>query len=241
MGDEFGWQRPSPPPFSEAPNWSAPALPPVGAAAPAGTAAPTPPPNGRSRWSRRRTVSTAVIAAAAGALAFAGVSVASAQSSGTTPPSTAAPSTPSTTTPQKPPGPRGFRGGLGPFVGGLGAGGAIHGEYVRPNGSGYQTVDVQVGTVQKVSQTSIEVKSADNFDKTYSVTTNTVVNAGRDGIGTVKAGDKVSVSAVVNGTTPEARSVMDSTSLGSIRQHWSPQPPPSTGSPSTGSPSTSTP
>ena len=61
-----------------------------------------------------------------------------------------APTTP-TTLPGAPPG-RGFaKGGFRPGafgiggLGGLGGGGGIHGEFVRPSGTGYQTVDTQVG------------------------------------------------------------------------------------------------
>jgi hypothetical protein len=180
----------------------------------------------------------------AGALALVGVGVASAQSSGTTTttPSTVAPSTTSPT-PKPAAGPRGLSGKGFPGPGGpggldgFGPGGTIRGEFVRPNGSGgYQTVDTQTGVVQAgVSNTSIAVKSADGVTKTYSVTTNTVVNSGRDGIGSVKAGDTVEIEAVVpaSGGTPEAASIVDRTSLGSIQGHWKPQRPATPSTPPT--------
>ena len=137
-------------------------------------------------------------------------------------------------------GPR-FRGGPGgAYVGPMGRpmggpGGAIHGEYVAPDGSGgYRTVDVQTGQVTSVSSDAISVKSADGFSKTYSVDQNTVVNAGRDGIGNVKNGDTVAVNAVVTNGKAAARSVTDRTTLGQIRQHWNPNgPKPSTSTPTT--------
>ena len=117
---------------------------------------------------------------------------------------------------------------------------------MRPNGTGYQTVDTQTGVVQPgVSATSIEVKSADGFDKKYTVTTNTVVNSGRDGIGSVKAGDTVQIEAVVTGNDAEAASIVDRTALGNIQGHWRPAKPapstPSTTAPPAAAPATTTP
>jgi hypothetical protein len=177
-----------------------------------------------------------------------GVSVSAAEGGpNARPAATTASTTPGNTAPT--PGPRKeFRGhGFGPggpaWAGGLAGpgGGVLHGEFVRRNGNGYQTVDVQVGQVTAVNSSSITVKSADGFSKSYSVTTNTLVNAGRDGIGTVKVGHNVSIQAVVNGTTTEAASIVDQTTIGSIHQHWWPAPPPSASAPSTPAPSGSAP
>jgi hypothetical protein len=177
---------------------------------------------------RRRRV--AAIAVLAGVLLVGGIGVAVAQTGGS---STTTPSSSPTTVPgqQGPRGPRGpggpggpmgrFKGGPGPGFGG--PGGAIHGEYVTPDGSGgYRTVAMQVGDVTSVSSDSITLKSADNYSRTYSVDQNTVVNSGRDGIANVKNGDKVAVNAVVNGGKAAARSIQDQTTLGQIRQHWNP-------------------
>jgi hypothetical protein len=111
--------------------------------------------------------------------------------------------------------------GLGGF-GGLGRGGALHGEFTirKPDGNGFQTVAVQTGEVTAVSPSSITVKSEDGFSRTYSVDENTVVGSGRDGIGTVKTGDTVRVAGVVDGGQAKAAAVMDSTSLGRIGEHW---------------------
>jgi hypothetical protein len=182
----------------------------------------------------------AIATVTAGALAIVGVSVASAQSSGTTTtttPSTAAPSTPKPgqAGPRRVPGGPGFGAFAGP--GELAGGATIHSESVRRSGTGYQTVDTQVGTVKIItSNTSIEVVSADGFDKTYAVTANTVVNSGRDGIGSVKAGHTVQVVAVVNNGTAEAASIIDTTTLGAIGGHWKPAAPAAPSTPSTTTP-----
>ena len=95
---------------------------------------------------------------------------------------------------------------------------------MQPDGNGgYRTVDQQVGDVTSVSSDSITVKSADGFSKTYSIDQNTVVNSGRDGIGNVKNGDKVSVNAVGTGGKAAARNIQDITTLGQIRDHWNPK------------------
>ena len=114
--------------------------------------------------------------------------------------------------------------------------GAIHGEFVVPNGSnGYRTLDVQRGQVTSVSSDSITVKSADGFSKTYDVDQNTVVDSGRDGIGNVKKDDTVDLTAVASGGKASAMSINDETNLGSIRQHWNPntQSPPTSAAPAT--------
>ena len=114
-----------------------------------------------------------------------------------------------------------FKGGPEPGFGG--PRGAIHGEFVAPDGSGgFRTVAMQMGDVTSVSSDSITVKSADNYSRTYSVDQNTVVNSGRDGIANVKNGDKVAVNAVVTSGKAAARSIQDMTTLGQIRQHWNP-------------------
>jgi hypothetical protein len=180
-----------------------------------------------------------VIAAVAAVMLGGGIGAAVAQTSGGST-STTAPGAPGAKGPRGPGGPGGpggrFRGGPAFGFGG-GPGGSIHGEFVQPDGSGgYRTVDQQVGDVTSVSSSSISVKSADGFSKTYSVDQNTVVNAGRDGIGSVKNGDKVSVNAVVTNGQAAARSVQDQTTLGQIRQHWNPNAP--QGGPQQGGPPT---
>jgi hypothetical protein len=153
-------------------------------------------------------------------LALGGAGIAFAASSGS--------STPSTTTPSKPtpPGPghinRGFR-GFGPGgrlgfggVGGLGQ--VLHGEFTTKAGSGFRTVEVQVGKVTKVSTTSITVQSADKYSHTYAVTASTMVDAERDGIGSVAVGDQVQVLATSVNGTDTATNIVDTTKIGASRK-----------------------
>ena len=129
-----------------------------------------------------------------------------------------------------------FGGFGGPGFGGLGfggLGGVIHGQLTEPkSGGGYQTVDVQRGTVTAVSSSSITVKSADGFTATYAVSSSTEVNAQAAGIGTVKTGDTVEVEATVSGDTATAASIVDETSIRSSRGSFGfpagPPSPPST-------------
>jgi hypothetical protein len=112
----------------------------------------------------------------------------------------------------------GFPGGIpgGPFRfarGPLGAG-LIHGQFTAPkSGGGYQTVDVQQGTVTAVSGNSVTVKSADGYTFTYTVSSKTVVDAQAAGIGSVKKGDTVFVTATVSGTTATAADILDLTAV----------------------------
>src|SRR5215813_5500954 len=70
-------------------------------------------------------------------------------------------------------------------------GSVAHGAAVLPKpGGGYQTVAFQNGKVTAVSSTSITLRSADGYSRTYRVTSSTLVNAQRDGIGSVKAGNQ---------------------------------------------------
>lgn len=105
-------------------------------------------------------------------------------------------------------------GGVG--LGGLG--GAIHGQFTEPKaGGGYQTVAVQRGTVTVVSSSSITVKSADGFSATYAVSSSTEVNAIAAGIGTVKVGDTVDLTATVSKGTATAASIIDMTAIRASR------------------------
>ncbi|HET7014561.1 MAG TPA: hypothetical protein VFI65_11655 [Streptosporangiaceae bacterium] len=108
--------------------------------------------------------------------------------------------------------PGGFPGGIAfPF----GVGGALHGQFVvAKSGGGYQTVDVQRGKVTAVSSTSLTVKSTDGFTATYAVSSSTIVDAQRDGIGSVKSGNQVYVSATVSGSRATATSIFDLTLIG---------------------------
>ena len=158
----------------------------------------------RTAWqgSRRFAVMAGVITL--GVLAGAGVAVAATSSSGqpAAPGASSSPS-PSAVRPHFPP-----KGawrmplpGGGPFAfGGPGALGgllsAVHGTAVVPKpGGGYQTVAFQNGKVTAVSSTSVTLHSADGYSHTYQVTSSTMVNAQRDGIGSIKDGNQVVVTA----------------------------------------------
>ena len=175
----------------------------------------------RTAWqgSRRFAVMAGVVTL--GVLAGAGVAVAATSSSGqpATPGASASPSpSPSSSVrPHFPP-----KGawrmpppGGGPFAfGGPGAlgglFGAVHGSAVVPkSGGGYQTIAFQNGKVTAVSGTSITLRSADGYSRSYQVTSSTLVNAQRDGIGSIKAGQQVIVTATVSGSTATATRVID--------------------------------
>ncbi|MEV6271633.1 hypothetical protein AB0L64_31015 [Kribbella sp. NPDC051936] len=85
----------------------------------------------------------------------------------------------------------------------------MHGEFVvQKDGGGYQTVGTQSGSVTAVSNTTITVKSADGYTRTYVVNADTKVN--RDGkIADIKTGESVRIRAVVSGDTATASSIDD--------------------------------
>jgi hypothetical protein len=176
-----------------------------------------------------------------GALLLAGIGVAAAQTDDTPPPSNppAAEGRPPAAEGQAPAdGPRegaragrpeggkqGGRPGGGGKHGGPG-GHALHGSFVVPDGDdGFRTMEVQNGIVTAVSSSSITVRSADGFSKTYVVDDNTIVNAGRDGIADVKENDTVHVDAVVEGNTSKARRIHDTTTNQAIRKQANPKAP----------------
>jgi hypothetical protein len=125
--------------------------------------------------------------------------------------------------------PGGFGFGFGgPF-------GAVHGQFVVPRaGGGYQTIDTQRGSVTAVSATSITVKSADGFSKTYQVVSSTNVDARQNGIAAVKTGHQVMVTATDGGSTATAVSILDFNLLPAMHggpgwNHPAPTAPPTTG------------
>jgi len=170
--------------------------------------------------SRRPYVLAGVAVAAL--LGGAGAALAATNSSGTPATQSAVVTTPD---PTPSPGQPGQPGAAGPSqrhfvkirVGG-GLSGVLHGQFVvaKPGG-GDETVDVQNGRVTAVSSTSITLKSSDGFTKTYVVTSSTLVDAQRDGIGSVKVGNQASVQATVSGSTATAASIMDRTL---VQQKW---------------------
>jgi hypothetical protein len=198
----------------------------------------------RSSWRDRvkHAPRAAVIAGLVAVLAVGGTGVAFAAGSGSSS-TTAPPSTSPTTTPAKAKGPHGpfGRAGFGPLrglgglgLGGMAGGGVVHGTVTVRTSSGYKTLDIQLGTVNNVSPTSITVASPDGYTKTYAVTSATLVNSQAAGINSVKAKDQVSVVATVSGTSATdpatATSIVDLTKIKGSWKAFGFGPPPANGS-----------
>ena len=178
----------------------------------------------RAAWPGSRRVAVLAGVVTAGVLAGAGVAVAATSSSSPTPTPTASPTAspaPSARPPLHALPPKGvpwrIHGALpfgpafaGPGLLGGGLFGAVHGTVVVPkSGGGYQTVAFQNGKVTAVSSTSITLRSADGYSRAYQVTSSTLVNAERDGIGSIKAGNQVMVDATLSGSTATATRIID--------------------------------
>jgi hypothetical protein len=102
----------------------------------------------------------------------------------------------------------------------------VHGQFVASApGGGFQTKAVQSGQVTAVSGSSITVRSADNYTKTYRVTSAARVFPG-NGISSVKSGDQVRLLATVHGSAATVTTIIDLSKLPSkgLRpgggQHW---------------------
>ncbi|HEY6744698.1 MAG TPA: hypothetical protein VI357_03165 [Mycobacteriales bacterium] len=136
----------------------------------------------RPKWSTRRTGAVTAVAAAA-VLAIGGVAVAHGGDSGST----------GTTQDGGPGG-----AGRGAFPGAgtqAGLAGALHGTFVTESGGTYVTQLLQTGTVSAVSATSISVRSADDYAKTYTISSATTVNGGQSTVGAIQTGHTVTVIA----------------------------------------------
>jgi hypothetical protein len=159
-----------------------------------------------------------ILAGVAVAALLGGAGAALAATSSAPPSPAASSSVAATPVPSPSPGPpgthAGFRHFRGPGFPGGSLFGALHGQFViGKSGGGYQTVDAQNGQVTAVSSTSITLKSADGFTHTYAVASSTIVDAQRDGIGSVKVGNQAAVLATVSGSTTTATSITDLTLL----------------------------
>jgi hypothetical protein len=89
----------------------------------------------------------------------------------------------------------------------------VHGQFVAPApGGGFQTKAVQSGQVTAVSDTSITVRSADNYTRTYLVTSAARVFPGH-GVSSVKWGDQVRIMATVRGSAATVTTVIDLSQL----------------------------
>ncbi|MDX6210182.1 MAG: hypothetical protein QOE24_2573 [Frankiales bacterium] len=178
---------------------------------------PPPPPGEQPAPSRARSRARGAAAGIGVALVVGagGIAVANSGSAATSSPG-AAPTSEGAPTPAPQQGLPG--GGAGKFRGGPGrvggVGGVLHGTFVvSKSGGGYQTVQVQTGTVDSVSSTSLAVTSKDGWKFTYVVKAGTNVNAQRDGIASIKKGDEVVVNATLSGKTGTVDRITDKTEL----------------------------
>jgi len=97
----------------------------------------------------------------------------------------------------------------------LGMGGALHGSFVVPDGSGgYRTLVMQRGAATKVSDTSITVHSDDGFEQTYAITADTAVGADRQGVNGIAKGADVAVMGEKKGSGVTALHVADLAQFG---------------------------
>jgi hypothetical protein len=124
----------------------------------------------------------------------------------------------------------GFGAGDGFGAAGIGGGPFIYGEFTIKGPNGYETLSERTGTVSDVTDTSgstwsLTVKSADGTTGTFTVDSGTSVNGGEMGIGSVKTGDTVRVTAVVSGGTSTAKQVTDQTVLQANGGSWRPMGP----------------
>jgi hypothetical protein len=132
-------------------------------------------------------------------------------------------------------------GGIG-FGGFGGFGQVLHGEATVKGPNGYETVEVQSGTVTSIkdvsgSTWSIVITSADKTAITYTVDSGSSVNGGETGISAVKTGDTVSIVAVVSKGTATAKTLIDGTRLKANGSSWMPPrqgPPSGSSAPSSG-------
>jgi hypothetical protein len=173
-----------------------------------------PPRSRRTRW----VVGSLSAAALAAGLVVAGATLAGADSGNPLATATAAAEATPSPKPDVPAAPEVK--GFGHGIGGSGLMGALHGQFVVPkSGGGYETVDVQRGKVTAVSKDSLTVASDDGYTKTYTVTADTLVNGGRDGIASIKNSDTVAVLAG-DGATPTALHVTDLTTVQGAHERW---------------------
>lgn len=199
----------------------------------------TPPATRRRLWPKVAAAAGIAAGSAAGAAVLAAAATSAppttAASSGTDAASGSSGSS-GTTAPAAPPmGPGWGMGRRGPGLGGA----VLHGVYTVQGPNGYETLQVQTGTVSAISDTSgntwsMTVTSADGTPLTYVIDSGTSVDGGETGVSSISKGDTVHVEAVVSNGTATAKEVADSTVMGANGQSWRPGPPNSSSSPSSG-------
>ncbi len=187
---------------------------------------------GRSpQW--RRVLQVGVGIGVAAGVAVGATALASAASSGGSSPKSST-NPPAHSTQGHPFAGRGFGGpgmrlGMGLGLGFGGFGPVLHGEATVKGPNGYETIEVQTGTVTSLkdvsgSTWSLVVTSADKTAITYTVDSGTSVNGGESGISSVKTGNSVNIEAVVSNGTATAKTLIDSTTLQANRGSWVPMP-----------------
>ena len=194
---------------------------------------------------QRRNLVAGLATLALLAAAATGVALASTSSTPSPSGSTASPNSGTQKQEGTGPGPGGRQRGPGGMRGVLGFGGpmgALHGEFVVPRqGGGYQTIVVQRGAVSSVSSSTITVKSDDGFSATYAVGADALVNAARNGIGSIKKGDELAVLAQQKSGNDAALTIADLTRWQGLRDKFGhDRGPDNDGTPPTGAPSPST-
>lgn len=87
---------------------------------------------------------------------------------------------------------------------------AVHGDFVaRTSTGGYATERFQVGRVTTVGSNSLTLTSQDHYVGHYLITSATVLNHGAITLSDVKAGDAVTVIAMLSGETASATTISD--------------------------------
>ena len=121
--------------------------------------------------------------------------------------------------------------GMGGGMGMRGAGMGIHGSFVAAQ-AGRRLPDHPHAARRRHRRvpTSITVKSEDGYTKKYVVTADTVVNAQRDGIASIKVDDEVMVIGVEDGDDVTAVQIMDRTRIKDGMQRLAPPAPKPSGS-----------
>jgi hypothetical protein len=80
----------------------------------------------------------------------------------------------------------------------------LHGEFVVETDDGFATMLTQRGTVTAVSSSEITVESADGFDGTYAISSDTSFGRGSGSLSDIQTGDEVTVVARDGDGTPAA-------------------------------------
>jgi hypothetical protein len=178
----------------------------------------------------RRSLQVGVALGLAAGVAVGATALASAATSGSNSPSSSSSGSAKGTPPHG--GHRMFGLGGGGFGFGAGIGGygpVLHAVETVKGPNGYETLQIQNGTVTSLkdvsgSTWSLVVTSADKTALTYTVNSGSSVNGGETGISSVASGNSVSVLATLSNGTATVKSLIDTTKLQANRAAWAPKP-----------------